>query len=866
MTEHEKKDVISRLHVYLFCSFLSLTGDMLLLYALPTGLGLEWNDLRLTVLMFLVPAVSLYLASFFHGRVLKRYSRARSDYAFVLLGIAGIEILVAILSLLTRKPLYTALLVSVFVFLYAFSKEGLPRLLYTVSIYRYFTRPEDYDRALGLDHALGIVAAVIGAALAALLLRTKEWRLALILDALTFIVLGLAILLAGRDEAPADEIQAATAAGAPALHAEADPNLHRIAFIVPCLSAASCLFWPHLSIFSENHHVAAAWRSTELIAFLCLPGLILGGFFDRIAAGLPKAWLLYALPGIYMASGLLFLTRMSPGALAFVILCNGLVQGLYWPADYSTRNQLPPKQLIAFNSMVLRRFSIAQFFSCLTVILLASSSRFEEGLLLLLSLVAAVSLAKTFVFERSRIPVPLLLLAVLILGGCDRRPSGVRVLLPAITQDMRIRTDLTYPAFAVLNETSAHIGFLSKYLTPEPQVLDRYEFLKGGMELRLHFSDKYRSARGEEITAADVAESIRIYLQEHRRLSSAFEPIIGADSCGAAHCALPGLSILDEHSLSLRFTSPQPKIIDSLMNPWFVIYKKGRPRTETVGLCQVPYQTGRGLLLSCETGRIVMQLDGKRVVVTADRKNSASERLIDTELLTDNPGTQTYPTLTILAAFANPDTFLHAEPARVGAMTALRERSRMISEALHLRYSPLMTPKWMALEPPPESAAPESRPRRCLDRPFRVLLDTSLPYLDVLQREIPAALGCPVDFSITTADKYFDEFKKNDIGIAWFTPDERLFYDYYSAFDCGERSVCYFNWHDAELQREIDRLRASAANQDDEKKIALSIERRISRRGYAAPLSEMNWWIKSAHGIEPIHPSGLAQIHIGDFL
>jgi hypothetical protein len=121
-----------------------------------------------------------------------------------------------------------------------------------------------------------------------------------------------------------------------------------------------------------------------------------------------------------------------------------------------------------------------------------------------------------------------------------------------------------------------------------------------------------------------------------------------------------------------------------------------------------------------------------------------------------------------------------------------------------------------------------------------------------------------VEFSITTADKYFKKFEKNDIGILWFSPDERSFYDYYSAFDCSARGSCYFNWHDAELEQLVRRLHISTSSQED-KKTALAVERVLLRRGYAAPIAEMNWWIKSAHGLEPVHPSGLGQIRFGDF-
>src|SRR2546423_629907 len=89
----------SRQLAFLLSSFVSAVGDSLLVLAVPAGLGLETNDLRSAVLMWLIPAVAIFISTFMYKIVEKRKGSTRIDYGFLILAVALLELLIATASL-----------------------------------------------------------------------------------------------------------------------------------------------------------------------------------------------------------------------------------------------------------------------------------------------------------------------------------------------------------------------------------------------------------------------------------------------------------------------------------------------------------------------------------------------------------------------------------------------------------------------------------------------------------------------------------------------------------------------------------------------------------------------------------------------
>ena len=141
-----------------------------------------------------------------------------------------------------------------------------------------------------------------------------------------------------------------------------------------------------------------------------------------------------------------------------------------------------------------------------------------------------------------------------------------------------------------------------------------------------------------------------------------------------------------------------------------------------------------------------------------------------------------------------------------------------------------------------------------------------MPDISKIKSWINSFYDCKHEFLITTADKYFKSFIESDFGIAWFTPDELKAYNFYSSMDCNLGASCYFDWSDDELKSYFQNFKTD--QKGNVEKLAVNLEEHIFLNGYAAPISEMNWWIVNSNTNEfwPIHPAGLAEVKISDFI
>jgi hypothetical protein len=330
-------------------------------------------------------------------------------------------------------------------------------------------------------------------------------------------------------------------------------------------------------------------------------------------------------------------------------------------------------------------------------------------------------------------------------------------------------------------------------------------------------------------------------------------------------CALDGIKVLTPYSISVELVKSDMRFIEKLSSPWLMVFKRDQPMTEKIGDCTVPYQMGRARIIACEKDGITIAYGNRRVLITKDKPVESNIDLL--EIINNNPGVPANATLTVLTLFSNPRSSAISPDLRRQFTMEIRSIARNLSKDLRLNWAPLMTSRWLAIEPPDDLTSIKSPPiTSCPKVPINVLLDTSLPDLSILQSAIKKAIPCPIHFSVTEADKYFENFAKSDFGIAWFSPDYLDLYNAFSAFDCAPGGSCYFNWKDQELQSAIDQLRASSENGVSDKDLAIPIERLLFKRGYAAPISEMNWWIKRKNDFQPIHPAGLGQISVSDFL
>jgi hypothetical protein len=845
----------------------------MLVVAVPIGLGVELQDIRMSVFMWMIPALAMFLTSFLHKKIASRAASARKDYAFLLLGIGAIELLFACASLRFQSSFATVLLVCSFVFLYAFLREGIPRLLYMVSIYRYFAEPSDYSKISGKVASLSVLASLIGMGAGAYLVTTGSWRYALIFDSLTFCALAVTILFSGRDFEVTESISKPQIVDSDSAEMPNQFVFRFIGWAVPTIFGVNAVCGNYLALLADHASLLPILNSIALIAAFRLPGMMaglsLGGLMKKIA---PKN-IIIACAALLLLPSLVFSAIPSLWSLCLIITGQGLYFGVFVPADLSIRNTLNSDQLIRFNSQILRRLALSQLTGCILAFVIYNPHYdlfyLAPFAIIFIASINFVSMRHPRVGWAS--PILAIILLFFSLGkigfGVPTSKSDIEISLPALNSDFSLRPDLTYAAIIVLNSTSGHLFYIGPDLSPTGEVISQFKKSPSALTYTLTLSEQYRTARGHEIVAKDILFTIKSYLLKYPLLSGPFKQIKGAEACSENSCDLEGITILSEKSLSIELTSKNHHFIDELTSPWLLVFEEIYPLTERVGSCVFPAQTGNFLAIECDETHILLESHGQtyRVVAQGSTLKPTNSRL-SFKVINDNPGISPSPTLTSLAVFGNPKSQLGDPKLRIAIQTRIKNKSIEIAKHLNLIPAPMMLPKWLGISAPQDMIESTPQPPLiCPKSPIKILLDTSLPNLKVLGEGISIAIGCATEIKISTGDKYFENFGETDFGVAWFTPDFLDIYNVYSAFDCEEGRSCYFDWGDPELSALLSRLKNSTKISMRDVETALAVEKHLQTSGYMIPIAEMNWWIIGPTTQKSVHPAGLFQVRLQDF-
>ena len=351
----------------------------------------------------------------------------------------------------------------------------------------------------------------------------------------------------------------------------------------------------------------------------------------------------------------------------------------------------------------------------------------------------------------------------------------------------------------------------------------------------------------------------------NRDMAMQLHYIKGAKDCKAMDCELKGVEVISNHVIEISLNQTDRFFVDKFTSPWMILLKRNRPTVERVGDCQLPYQTGIAKITKCNQKMIELDYQGKTLRLYNQNNISTINNKITSKLLTEHPNGEKYSSLTVMTAFANPDSKNLNRKQRIAVMSNIRELSQDLAKELKLHHSPTVAPRWLSTHVSDEIVNIKKRKMSCPKSPIKILLDTSLPGHSILKKHLSKSAKCPTVFNITNANHYFDNFKKNDIGIAWFTPDFLTVYNIYTIFDCNSKT-CYFNWNDSKMQNLISQIKSSVEKGNENINLGINIEAHILENGYASPIADMNWWIKKNDRIESIHQAGLFQVRISDFL
>lgn len=362
-----------RIFAFLVVSFLSSFGDTLLVLALPMGIGQETGNISVALIAWFVPSIAMVISSYFSRAIKNRRESERIDYGMLLLAIAVCEVGFGIGVFMTDSYELTILLIIGFVFLYALAKEGISRLIYNVSIYKFFCSDQHYANLSGKKAGLDIAAGLLGVVGAAYLVGTGDWRLALIIDAATFVFLATLIIFVGRDSQSEDTNEPNCEQGLETITEAQVAHAKWIAIGFPVLHAVNALYAYFQPLIVEKADIMPAEQSLLFLALMRLPSMVGGLYFNRLIAHIAVHRIVVICPMIYITASVLFVMIPSTGTMLLTMFAGGLNIAIYMPAFVNILNDLPRNETIEVNKIVLRSIGYFQGSACLVSMYLYSS-------------------------------------------------------------------------------------------------------------------------------------------------------------------------------------------------------------------------------------------------------------------------------------------------------------------------------------------------------------------------------------------------------------------------------------------------------------------------------------------------------------
>ncbi|MBC75174.1 MAG: hypothetical protein CME64_04095 [Halobacteriovoraceae bacterium] len=823
---------------FLFTSCVSAFGDALLYLALPVGLGLTTGKVEDAITLFLIPAIFMFASSYVSERFV-RPKRLNLDYGYVLISLALIELIISVLCILAEGITEKKYLMYLFVAIYSFGKEGLPKIYYNFEVYKFFFSEDHYSKVVAKTKSLVILGGLLGMCSSAVLIELRLWEYSLLVDSFTFLALGL-IILRGSLPKEQEKSEESELNGVNNLSTE-----HKyINFIVPFYIFISSLFWPFLPLINQRLGVASISHSILLLAAFKLPGIIAGFKFEYLKEKLGMLKLLYITPWLALFATLTYM--LSPSLISYlvVILTFSLVESVYWPADYSVRDQLNTSLKIKFNKLNLRLFALFQGLGCLIGYAIFHFGNFQTNMLYVFYISFTFALLYLGI---TRIKF-LSLLLVSILSACNPA-STINIVVPNINDEIRLSNTLTYSETIITNVTSAHLLRIDKKLNLAKEVLGSVEKVSSSKFI-LNLNEDYRTFRGEEINASDVVATFKYYIQNLPDTMRVLNSIKGSVECNKKNCKNFGVKKIGKFKVQVELKEPNPNFLNDLISPVFVIIKEGKPLYEKVGECTLPYQTGRGHVSKCTKKFIEITHHGKKYKLS---KESSKNGFTITPV---GKGNSNVPSLTSMFFIKNPTA-----NAQVSTfMRALSSDREALANHLKVAPSKTLTSSWLGFDT--TILKDKQNTIEVPAQSLNIVIAKSIPehqkvtsYLESRYPQID------FKFNIVPSQNFFQEASKADLSLLWLTPGYFDFYDLISIFDCDPNRLCWYNFEDIELQKQIRTLRRPENRYTDQATL-LKVEKLLQEKGYLAPIGLLNWWLKRGDKFISTHPAGLFMIDI----
>jgi len=351
--------------LYLIANFVSTFGDALLVLVLPVGLALELKDDRVAVFMWLIPAIAMFVASFFGKIVKDRSSSSVKDFSLILVCIGLLEVTLYLL-IRSSDSIAAKFFYSIgFVALYAFSKEGIPKLLYNTSIYLYFVDGKNYGKYSISVGILNIAAYSLAAIVGAQICNLEHWRTVLLVDTMTFFVFAYILFTFARKEQFSPPSGSDKKADGSNYTYAVNPR-RWIGMVVPMLFGINALAYNYFPIINDRLAIADSKNSLLEYGLVRAPALLLGVWLvAKIVRARAMHLLLLIIPTAYLICSFLYVAIPMQTSFTLLLVTQGLLSSIYWPIDSTFRAKIDGTHLVEFNTFVLRSLAIIQFVACL---------------------------------------------------------------------------------------------------------------------------------------------------------------------------------------------------------------------------------------------------------------------------------------------------------------------------------------------------------------------------------------------------------------------------------------------------------------------------------------------------------------------
>lgn len=374
-------------HVFLLASFLSAIGDFVIIFSLPNGLAKESGKISLAVFFWLIPALAIVLASFFGKTLSKRLDSERTDYARLLIALGSFEVFICFFLLFFRGLQETVFVCFVFLAFFAFVKEGISRLLYNVTVYRFFSKPSEYTKISGKKAALDIIGGLVGIIIASYLVKENFWKFSLILDAISYFILGFTILIYGKNQSIKYNIRDALPESYQLEKStfkrvkNVDGSLKYIMIALPLIHAVNALYQNYQPLINYKLNIMSVSGSILLISILRMPSVIIGLNLERIHKAIFLDAFIKIFPLFYVVLSLLFLIYPSAITMILTVIMAGAFTGVYMPIVLNILNLLPANLTIKYNVFITRWIGIFQGLACVASIFIYNNERIDVSLI-----------------------------------------------------------------------------------------------------------------------------------------------------------------------------------------------------------------------------------------------------------------------------------------------------------------------------------------------------------------------------------------------------------------------------------------------------------------------------------------------------